>query len=51
MTAEHYMALADLQTVWDDKMKPFIQQQVGTIHASTTTCEDVISEIIHVTTT
>lgn len=51
MTKAKYMALADLQTVWNNKMKPFIQQQAGTTHASTTTCEDVISEIIHVTTT
>ena len=50
MTKAKYMALDDLQTVWDDKMKPFIQQQAGTTHASTSTCEDVIGEIIHVTT-
>lgn len=50
MTKANYMALDDLKTVWDAKMKPFIQQQTGTTHASTATCEDVISEIIHVTT-
>lgn len=30
MTKEKYMALADLQTVWNNSMKPYIQQQDGT---------------------
>ena len=29
MTLQHYMALADLQTIWDDSMKPFIQESIG----------------------
>ena len=29
MTKEHYMALADLQAIWDDSMKPFIQESIG----------------------
>ena len=30
MTKEKYMALADLQTVWNDKLKPHIQQTYAT---------------------
>ena len=30
MTKEHYMALADLKTVWDDSLKPYIQQTFAT---------------------
>lgn len=29
MTKAKYMALDDLQTVWDNSMKPYIQQQTG----------------------
>ena len=39
------MALADLQTVWNDKLKPYIQQQAGTNYASTATCESIIDEL------
>lgn len=29
MTKAKYMALDDLQTVWDDSMKPYIEQGLG----------------------
>lgn len=37
MTKAKYMALEDLQTVWDDKQKPYIQQQLGTKAAASHT--------------
>jgi len=37
MTKAKYMALDDLQTVWDDKMKPYIEQGLGGKAAATHT--------------
>lgn len=51
MTKEHYMALADFKTVWDNSLKPYIQQtfatkqEAGADYASTTTCESIIDEL------
>lgn len=46
MTKEKYMALADLQTVWDNTLKPWIQQQITPqTYASVETCKSIISEL------
>lgn len=29
MAKENYMALEDLKTVWDDKLKPYVTGEVG----------------------
>ena len=50
MTKEHYMALPDFQSVWDDTIKPWILEQVsqgtGTAAASVATCESIVSELV-----
>lgn len=46
------MALADVQTVWTNSIKPWIaqnyatKQEAGSDYASTTTCESIIDELI-----
>jgi len=51
MTKENYMALADVQTVWTNSIKPWITQNYATkqeakaAHASTATCESIIDEL------
>lgn len=45
------MALADVQTVWTNSIKPWIaqnyatKQEAGADYASTTTCESIIDEL------
>ena len=48
MTKAKYMALADAQTLWDDKQKPYITQQLGTrAAASHTHTKSQISDFSH----
>lgn len=45
------MALADVQTVWTNSIKPWIaqnyatKQEAGSDYASTATCESIIDEL------
>lgn len=49
MTKEKYMALADVQTLWTDKIKPSIQNTYATKSdvstASVATCESIVNEL------
>ena len=50
MTKPKYMALADVQTVWTDKMKPWINTNKADksdlpTFATTSTCQDIVSEL------
>lgn len=51
MNKEHYMALADLKTVWDNSLKPYIQQtfatkqEAGADFASVAECQAAMSEL------
>lgn len=46
MTKEKYMALADFQTLWTDRIKPRIPEIAGnSAPASDQTCEDIITEL------
>lgn len=51
MTKERYMALADLQSIWNNSIKPYIgetyatKDEAGTDYASVQTCEDIIAEL------
>ena len=41
---EHYMALADFQTLWDDTIKPAIPS-IAVTYATDNTCKDVVDEL------
>ena len=47
MTKEKYMALADLQTLWTNRMKPTIVDFVNgkVTVASVATCQSIIDEL------
>ena len=51
MTKEKYMALADVQSLWTNTIKPFIGQtfatkdEAGVDYASVATCESIIDEL------
>ena len=51
MTKENYMALADVQAVWTNSVKPWIaqnyatKQEAGANYASVATCEAIIDEL------
>lgn len=45
MTKEKYMALEDLQTVWNDSMKPFVLQQAGADFATVGEAEAAAREL------
>ena len=46
MTKDHYMALADFQTLWTEKLRPAIPGIAGTAdYASEQTCESIIDEL------
>jgi hypothetical protein len=55
MTKEHYMALADFQTLWDDSLKPHISSTYATKQevpetitsnsASVDTCISIVDEL------
>lgn len=46
MTKPNYMALADFQTLWDQKLKPAIPTIAGTAdYATEQTCEAAAAEI------
>ena len=47
MTKAKYMALADLQTVWNNKMKPYIQETyvAKSNVAAVATCESIVDEL------
>ena len=46
MTKEKYMALADFQTLWTEKIKPAIPGIAGTAdYASDQTCESIVDEL------
>ena len=50
MTKAKYLALADLQALWTDKIKPWINQQKADkselpSSASVQTCESIIDEL------
>ena len=50
MTKANYMALADLQTVWDNDLKPYVSNtyvaKTDITYASVETCRSIISELI-----
>ena len=46
MTKENYMALADFQALWTEKIKPKIPEIAGTAdYATAATCESIIDEL------
>lgn len=46
MAKEHYMALADFKTLWDNKLKPAIPGIAGTAdYATEETCAAAAAEI------
>ena len=49
MTKEKYMALADVQSLWTNRIKPHISQTYATksevTQASTQTCQNIVTEL------
>lgn len=56
MTKEHYMALADFQTLWDNSLKPHISttyatkaevpETITSKSSSVDTCMSIIDELV-----